>query len=219
MLKVCEIFKSIQGEGIYVGQPSVFLRFSECPLNCEHCDTKYAKLKSQTYGLSNLVNKVLSYGLPNLVITGGEPFAQDKLFELIEALSTKFRNISIETSGFIFRKHPILEGVNLIISPKLPSMMNNFPFENTVKFLQAFKKVFLKFVVLKQEDVNIMKQFLYKNRDLIKNPVIIQPLCLNSKPYNQTCRNVIDIMLGETELVWDFNIRIIPQIHKFIGIK
>ncbi|MBL8861464.1 MAG: 7-carboxy-7-deazaguanine synthase QueE [Planctomycetes bacterium] len=34
-----EVFASIQGEGLFVGEPQVFLRLRGCPLRCRWCDT------------------------------------------------------------------------------------------------------------------------------------------------------------------------------------
>ena len=79
-----EIFYSLQGEGVTAGRPSVFLRLGTCNLSCSWCDTKYTwDWESYDYdsevvamSLSEVEERVLGFGCPRLVITGGEPMMQ-----------------------------------------------------------------------------------------------------------------------------------------------
>ena len=81
-----EIFRSLQGEGITAGAPSVFLRLATCNLSCTWCDTKYTwdweryDFKQEVVSLSSteVEGRVVSFDCPRLVITGGEPLLQQK---------------------------------------------------------------------------------------------------------------------------------------------
>lgn len=104
-LLVNSIFKSIQGEGEYIGQMTTFVRFQGCNLRCPFCDTKESWAPGgDSYGPVNLAKAVMA-GKPRYVtLTGGEPMAQDykSLRAFVEALE-KFDLpiVSMETNGSI----------------------------------------------------------------------------------------------------------------------
>ena len=72
---IVEIFHSVQGEGYHAGIPHVFIRFGNCNLRCEWCDTDF--LTYEEMELEDIVEKVLSYGCNRVIFTGGEPAMQD----------------------------------------------------------------------------------------------------------------------------------------------
>jgi len=122
-----EHFYSIQGEGKYVGSPSLFFRFGGCNMKCEGfgcrerapdgvevlgCDTVYAVNKEHflqnwipVSKANELLNILSLYELPNavdIVLTGGEPliYANDALFiEFLEALVERGHRITFETNA------------------------------------------------------------------------------------------------------------------------
>lgn len=98
MLKVNEIFNSVQGEGSWTGVPATFIRFSGCNLKCPWCDTAHDS--GEEYTAAQLVEKLLSDEVYNLVvITGGEPTTQDltEFLSLLKKESSRF--IAMETNG------------------------------------------------------------------------------------------------------------------------
>lgn len=116
-LKVVEIFSTLQGEGPFVGHPSVFVRLGGCNLACDFCDTEFESFHDMN--LEALVAEVMkqSAGLRDLVvITGGEPFRQE-IGPLCVALLAKGLRVQIETNGTLWREIP--EGVHIICSPKM----------------------------------------------------------------------------------------------------
>ena len=127
MVYLVEHFYSIQGEGKYVGTPSLFFRFGGCNMKCEGfgcseiapngdkvlgCDTVYAVNKehfSQNWvaieSSQELLNVLELYELPNavdIVLTGGEPliYANDSIFvEFLERLVANGHRVTFETNG------------------------------------------------------------------------------------------------------------------------
>ena len=73
MIKVCEIYKSIIGEGSLSGKPAVILRLTGCNLRCSWCDTSYAYKEGEEIELSNLIEQVSAFKMKRILITGGEP--------------------------------------------------------------------------------------------------------------------------------------------------
>jgi len=120
MIRISEIFHSIQGEGQLTGVPSVFVRTSGCNLRCWFCDTPYASWKPEgdSFSISDVVEKALAYGCDHVVITGGEPMIVPELPELCQQLRSQGRHITIETAGTVIHDPP-LQCDLMSISPKL----------------------------------------------------------------------------------------------------
>ncbi len=123
MLKVNEIFKSIQGESTYAGLPCVFIRLSGCNLCCSYCDTQYAYEEGEEMSIEEILTKVeemgggtlearmisgapsqarkrkRSSGHPLVEITGGEPLLQEEVYSLIKELLDREYKVLLETNG------------------------------------------------------------------------------------------------------------------------
>ena len=98
-LKVTEIFFSIQGEAVFSGWPTVFVRLTGCPLRCQYCDTAYAFTGGEWRTFAEIEAEVRRYGTPYVCVTGGEPLAQPRCAALLEELCDLGLNVSLETSG------------------------------------------------------------------------------------------------------------------------
>ena len=95
---IVEIFHSVQGEGFHAGIPHVFVRFGNCNLRCEWCDTDFLTYEERS--LDSIVDEVLSYHCDRVIFTGGEPAMQD-LATIGSILKEHGINLSIETNGTI----------------------------------------------------------------------------------------------------------------------
>jgi len=117
-MRIAEIFQSIQGEGFWVGVPSVFIRTSGCHLRCRFCDTPYAAWASEGEHLSveQIVVRVAAFETPHVVITGGEPMLWKQLVPLTYQLKQRGRYLTIETAG---TRYLPVECDLMSISPKL----------------------------------------------------------------------------------------------------
>ena len=112
MYPIVEIFHSVQGEGFHSGVPHVFVRFGNCNLRCEWCDTDF--LVYEERGLDSIVDEVLSYGCDRVIFTGGEPAMQD-LATIGGKLKEHGINLSIETNGTM-EVDPVIDWI--CVSPK-----------------------------------------------------------------------------------------------------
>ena len=109
---IVEIFHSVQGEGFHTGIPHVFIRFGNCNLRCEWCDTDF--MTSEEMDVDSIIEEVLSYDCDRVIFTGGEPAMQD-LSVIGKRLKEHGINISIETNGTI-PVDPIIDWI--CVSPK-----------------------------------------------------------------------------------------------------
>ena len=121
-LDVQEIFPTLQGEGPYVGHPSVFIRLGGCNLACSFCDTEFESYKN--FSLEEILSEVQKLAKNSagenvkklVVITGGEPLRQP-IERLCEELVKLGFLVQIETNGTLYRKLP--KEVKIICSPKI----------------------------------------------------------------------------------------------------
>jgi 7-carboxy-7-deazaguanine synthase len=99
LLKVNEIFYSIQGESSYAGRPCVFVRLTGCNLRCSYCDTRYAYEEGEDLEIGEIINRVTSYRCRLVEITGGEPLIQNGTPLLIQMLLDLGFEVLLETNG------------------------------------------------------------------------------------------------------------------------
>lgn len=103
-MKVCEIFRSIEGEGLRTGLPAVFIRLHGCNLRCNYCDSMYA-VEGGDYKQMN-VTQVLDAvkkfsGITHVTLTGGEPLIHQNVEDLLSQLSGNGYRVNIETNGTV----------------------------------------------------------------------------------------------------------------------
>ncbi len=99
MLKVNEIFYSIQGESSYAGRPCVFVRLTGCNLRCSYCDTRYAYEEGEDLEIGEIINRITSYRCRLVEITGGEPLIQKDTSLLIQQLLDLGFEVLLETTN------------------------------------------------------------------------------------------------------------------------
>jgi 7-carboxy-7-deazaguanine synthase len=102
-MRIAEIFHSVQGEGLLLGVPSVFVRTSGCNLRCRWCDTPYASWNPEGEEMTpgEIVRRVTAYNCPHVVLTGGEPMVASGIRELASMLKEAGLHITIETAATI----------------------------------------------------------------------------------------------------------------------
>jgi 7-carboxy-7-deazaguanine synthase len=101
MLKINEIFKSIQGESTYAGRLCSFVRLSECNLRCSYCDTTYAFTEGTMRSVASVYDEVALHGTSLVEITGGEPLLQKEIVDLCNMFLEHEYTVLVETNGSI----------------------------------------------------------------------------------------------------------------------
>lgn len=118
-MRISEIFHSVQGEGLLLGVPSVFVRTSGCNLRCRWCDTPYASWnpEGEEMALEEIVRRVTAYDCPHVVLTGGEPMVAAGIRDLATRLKAVGLHITVETAATILPEGIVCDLASL--SPKL----------------------------------------------------------------------------------------------------
>ncbi|MBX3183802.1 MAG: 7-carboxy-7-deazaguanine synthase QueE [Polyangiaceae bacterium] len=166
-LRVSEVFQSVQGEGVSLGEPCVFLRFALCNLRCSWCDTKYTWDFSQYryedevkhWSLTETRAALERAGLTDtqrLVITGGEPLIQSAGIEALLAELPRAVVVEVETNGTFAPSVKLAARVDQWnVSPKLahggdPAHRRLRP--EALAALMATGRAWLKLVVMDTDD-------------------------------------------------------------------
>ncbi len=204
MLRVTEIFHSIQGESSFVGQPCVFVRLTGCPLRCTWCDTDYAFFGGQEQPLDRILDAVGAYGCPLVEVTGGEPLAQPESLELLKALCRQGYTVLLETSGALDTSG-VDPRVRIILDVKCPAsgMMDRMHWPN-VERLRSQDEA--KFVVQDRADYDWAKDVVARYRLVSRCTVLFSPVFGQLDPQH----------LAEWLLADRLPVRFQLQLHKHI---
>jgi len=226
-----EIFKSIQGEGKYVGAKQLFMRLAGCSVNCLNCDTDYShedvfsiknKKIQNPVSPATLADDIAEYfdlsSFHSISITGGEPLDQfDFLKDFIKILKkTSDIRIFLETSGFYCDK--LLELNDLVdifsIDLKIKSSFGVSNLENIQKSLRSIdtSKTYVKLIINKNLAKTEIKSVVKILLDSKIKEIYLQPL--NNISYNSKSERVIDLFQKN-----DIDAYFIPQLQKFMEIK
>ena len=101
LLKITEIFYSLQGEALQAGLPTVFIRLTGCPLRCTYCDSEYAFYGGEWVHFDDILAEVRRFQTRYVCVTGGEPLAQKRCSGLLALLCDEGYEVSLETSGAV----------------------------------------------------------------------------------------------------------------------
>jgi 7-carboxy-7-deazaguanine synthase len=99
LLLVHEIYRSLQGESTFAGEPCVFVRLAVCALRCRWCDTPHAFMQGEPMQPEAVIERVLAHGCPLVELTGGEPLLQPEALPLMTRLADLGLTVLLETSG------------------------------------------------------------------------------------------------------------------------
>jgi 7-carboxy-7-deazaguanine synthase len=205
-MRVSEIFYSIQGEGIQIGLPTIFLRLFGCDLRCSWCDTMYAVegTNFKNIEIERVKEQIYMHDCKRICITGGEPLLQEEELEILAAdLIEQGYNIVLETSGH--RDPPnIFWNDNCLISMDCKCPSSNMEDRMDFKLFEKLRNTDqLKFIIQDEKDYHYAKKVLNENR--ISANIIFQPV--HDSNMNWLYEKVLNDKL---------NVRTLPQLHKIL---
>ncbi len=215
ILKVNDIFYSIQGESSFAGSPCFFVRLAGCNIRCPYCDTKEAltDINAKSMYIDDIMTEIIKYGenIKLAEITGGEPLMQEGVYELINRFLDLKYTVLVETNGTLSIKN-IPDNVVKIMDIKCPS--SGFVDCNYYENLNYINKNDeLKFIIGNLGDYEFAKNFINANRKIIKTEKII--LSAANVAENQFSSHI----LAEKILSDRLNVKIGLQLHKFLNLK
>ena len=187
-MKIAEVYRTIQGEGLLTGTSSVFVRTSGCNLRCWYCDTPYTSWypEGTDVAIDEIVAQVEEWDCRHVVVTGGEPMLFSELIPLCATLRSAGRHVTIETAGTLYL--PVICDL-MSISPK---MSNSTPAvelhphwsrrhdrerdrPKVVRRLVAENDYQLKFVVDQSQDLEEITDYLTQLGEIENERVLLMP--------------------------------------------
>ena len=245
--RVIEVFSSIQGEGIYVGMPHLFVRFWDCNMSCHYCDTDY-RGSYQEQNLEGLLTEVKgrieSEGPYHAVsLTGGEPLLWWKfLKEFFPRLKEMDQTIYLETNGTLAQAlSEVLPWTDIIAMDLKPpsATADRAVWKEHEEFLRLayadvaakgnngfsmgtgsghHREVFVKIVVTR----DTLNDELERAWELVarvdkKIPVVLQPVT----PFRQVKESIepeqVEMWRRQAGRILT-DVRVIPQVHRILGV-
>lgn len=173
LLRITEIFHSLQGETSRIGLPTVFIRLTGCPLRCAYCDTAYAFTGGQNMSLEEILKRVAEYVPQYVTVTGGEPLAQKNCPTLLRTLCDAGYQVSLETGGALD-----ISGVDArvmrVVDIKTPASGESAKnrWENLALLTRHDE---IKFVLCDENDYQWAKQIMQQHHLAEKCPVLFSP--------------------------------------------
>jgi len=223
---IYEIFCSFQGEGIYLAQPQIFVRFSGCNLQCSYCDTPKTRQANagENYTVAQALDKIISLKKsklkPKVVsFTGGEPMLHaDFIAVLAQKLKKIGLKIYLETNGTMPQEfEKIKKYVDVVaMDIKLPSACGKELWQAHKAFLKsAGKKVFVKIVLENKTTVTEFSKAVLLVDSVSKNiPVVLQPATAPKKINLKKLWDFYNLASGKL-----INVRIVEQMHKYWRVR
>ena len=204
MIKINEIYFSIQGESTKAGLPCVFVRLTYCNLRCKYCDTEYAFYEGKELSIEEIISGIRKFDCKLVEITGGEPLVQSNAINLMQRLCDEGFEVLLETGGSLSIKE-IDPRVKIIMDLKCPSsgMMKKNYYKN-IDFIKPSDEI--KFVIGTREDYEWTKEVIQKY-NLMKKCIIL---------FSVVFGELEPVRLVEWILEDKLDVRFQLQMHKII---
>jgi organic radical activating enzyme len=203
-LRIAEVFPSVQGEGLRLGEPTLFVRLAGCNLRCSFCDTKDARTGGEMRTRDSVVAEVrrirLDFPADWVCLTGGEPLLQD-ISGLVRDLKKAGLKVQVETNGTVDRLLPVDW---YTVSPKPKDYFYQLRFRKSAREVKLVASRELDFDVVRR----LRKEF------PAETPIILQPES-NRLVSARRALSILERCLREGLR----NIRLSVQLHKVLKIK
>jgi len=204
MIKINEIFYSIQGEGTKAGLPCIFIRLTYCNLRCSYCDTEYAFHEGKNFTIKEILENIKQYKCNLVEITGGEPLVQKESLNLMTQLCDAGYNVMLETGGSLTIEN-VDDRVKIIMDLKTPSsLMSEKNLYKNIDYLKPADEI--KFVIGNKEDYDWSKRIIGQYQ--LDNKCELLFSTVFSKLENKK--------LAEWILEDNLKVRFQTQLHKYI---
>lgn len=181
MLKLNEIFFSIQGESSQAGRPCIFIRLTGCKLRCTYCDTQYAYFEGEDVTEDEIIRRVKAYPCQLVELTGGEPLEhKEKAISLLNRLIKEGFEVMLETDGAEDLSQ-VPAGVRIIMDVKTPgSKMANPKSAKNLPHLKSTDEI--KFVICDEKDYLFSKAFIEEHKLAGKHTLLMSPVMPQQDP-------------------------------------
>ena len=204
MLRVSEIFYSIQGEAATAGIPTCFIRLTGCPMRCHYCDTQYAFHGGEKLSIQSILTQVAQFKTQYVTVTGGEPLAQRHCYELITSLCDNSYRVSLETGGGLSIQS-VDPRVYVVLDIKTPGSGEVKSNQNdNFHYLKSMDT--LKFVICHRADYEWSVQFIEEHQLWHTCELLFSPEANNMSPTK----------LAEWILEDGLGVRMQVQLHKIL---
>lgn len=204
VLKVNEIFHSIQGESRHAGRPCVFVRLTYCNLRCVWCDTAYAFEEGRDETVGAIAGQVAAYGTRYVLVTGGEPLVQPGVHDLFAELLDRGHEVAVETGGSL-DIGPLDRRVMVVLDLKCPA--SGMSAKNRWENLDLLKpQDEIKFVVNDRADYEWARGVIAERRLGERCGLLLSPVHGVLAPH----------LLSEWMLADRMSARMQIQLHKYI---
>ena len=233
-IRLFEIFTSVEGEGILYGTKTLFVRLAGCPFTCFYCDTKESlPLDSgKEYDIQEacqLIDSNLKKQTYKVNFTGGDPLIQyEAVAELAKYVQNKKIPTYLESSCFDSDKFnhvlPFIDIVKIEFKTKDSKFVDSKHYErlienamNCLKSSVSNKKTtYIKIVVSSKTELNEFTNLVSSIFNSISmnqiDGFIIQPTYGIAEPSLDQLLNLYDIVYPYYR-----DVKVVPQLHKFIG--
>lgn len=220
--KIAEIFESVQGEGLYLGEKQIFVRFFNCNLSCTYCDTKFDRFME--YDPKELFDEIMLYRdkYHSISFTGGEPLLYKDFLKQVFALTArKGHKHYLETNGTLFFElEELINDIDIVaMDLKFPSssgMGNLWGLHRKFLKIAIKKEVFLKAIICQATAEGDLLQAVELIREVSPSSVLV----LQPNSYeNQSVLNEKLAQFKEIALRHKVTTCVIPQIHKLVGLR
>jgi 7-carboxy-7-deazaguanine synthase len=174
VLRVNELFFSIQGESTHAGLPCAFVRLTGCNLRCRWCDTAYAFHEGREMSVEEVLDEVERFGCRLVEVTGGEPLLQPEVIPLMEGLLERGHEVLLETGGSLSIE-AVPRGVRRIIDVKCPASgeAERNDWRNLDRLREGDE---LKFVIADRVDYLWARREIERRRLVGRCPILFSPV-------------------------------------------
>ena len=228
-IPVLEIFgPTVQGEGMAIGQKTMFIRTAGCDYSCSWCDSSFTWDGSEKENINwmtaeDVWKSLVELGgdtFSHITISGGNPALLPSLGPIVDFLKDKQLTLALETQGSKWQTWlPLIDEVTL--SPKPPSSGMNTDFDvltNIIQQLEGHPKTCLKVVIFDEKDLSFAETVHQKFPQI---PFFLQ---VGNSWLNADDGSLLQHMLNRYEWLIDEtmkskvfkNVKVLPQLHAFV---